>query len=235
MKHNGTAALCTLLIAFGVCAAEEPAPSTSPEQFQRFVTRMVARLPPTERERIGLPASCPTYDGSSICPWLGFYSQGFDICRALRAGWSRACVKKLMLTGSEESFQDASLDASTEVLCPDVLNGSRRAPHAEPAPVTMGSDTEGGFQPDPTKDHKFIDRMIGRLPTDQRDCYRELCRTYDRKLCPLWGVSALGEAACDALANGQSREEILANSEGFFSESELNAIVDTAIEVICPK
>jgi len=235
MGRNGAIALYTLLIACGVCAAEEPAPSLNPEQFQRFVTRMVDRLPPAEREHIGLPSACPTYDDSSICPWLGFYSHGFDICRALRTGWSRACVGKLMLAESGQSFRDAWIDTSAEIICPDVLTRSREAAQPEPAPAATGSDEERGFRPDTTKDHAFIDSMIGRLPEDTRDCYRELCRTYDREQCPLWGMSSLGDAVCEAFASGQSRDEVLEGSQGFYKESELQAIVDTAVEVICPE
>ena len=77
--------------------------------------------------------------------------------------------------------------------------------------------------------------MIGRLPEDTRDCYRELCRTYDREQCPLWGMSSLGDAVCEAFASGQSRDEVLEGSQGFYKESELQAIVDTAVEVICPE
>lgn len=235
MRRNGPIALYTLLVAVGVCAAQEPASSPNPEQFQRFVTRMVDRLPQAERERIGLPGACPTYDGSSICPWLGLYSQGFDICRALRTGWSRVCIEKLMLAGSGQSFRDAWIDASAEVICPDVLTGSRETAQPEPAPAATGRDEAGGFRPDSTKDHAFVDSMIGRLPDDTRDCYRELCRTYDREQCPLWGVSSFGDAVCEAFASGQSRDEVLEGSQGFYNESELEAIVDTAVEVICPR
>ena len=235
MKRIGPATLSGLVLAFGVCAAQEPVPSSNPAQFERFVTRMVDRIPQAEREHVGLPAACPTYDGSSICPWLGFYSQGFDICRALRTGWSRPCVEKLMLPESSQSFRDAWINASVEVICPDVCTGRGRVPQAESAPATVDGAKENGFRPPPAKDRAFIDRMIERLPEDTRDCYRELCRTYDRERCPLWGMSSLGDAVCDAFASGQSRQEVLEGSQGFYTESELAAIVDTAVEVICPE
>ena len=45
----------------------------------------------------------------------------------------------------------------------------------------------------------------------------------------------MGDAVCEAFASGQSRDEVLEGSQGFYNESELEAIVDTAVEVICPR
>jgi len=140
-----------------------------------------------------------------------------------------------MLAESGQSVRDAWIDTSAEIICPDVRTGRREATRPEPAPAATGSDEEGGFRPDPTRDHAFIDSMIGRLPEDTRDCYRELCRTYDREQCPLWGMSSLGDAVCEAFASGQSRDEVLEGSQGFYKELELQAMVDTAVEVICPE
>ena len=238
MRRNGTLLLCTLLIAFHAPAAQEPESWPNPAQFQEFVTRMVERVPSGYREHLGLPAACSTYDGTSICPWTGIFSQGFDICLARTHGYSHACIKKLLLPTDDNSegnasFQDALIDVSAEVICPEVVTGS---PQVAPAPTLKGNAQEEGVRPDPKKDQEFIEVMIQRLPADVRGCYRDLCRTYDKERCPLWGFSAAyGEAVCDALGSGQSREELLQGSEGFFSESELAAIVDTAIEVICPQ
>lgn len=222
VMRTGASVLCTLLVAFDARAAQEAAPSPNPEQFQRFVTRMVELLPSAERERIGLPSACPAYDGTWICPWTGSYSQGFDICGALRKGYSRDCVGRLLLAEIDPAIRDAWIDGSVEVICPDLRSGGGRPQLPQP-------------EPDSTQERVFIDSMIERLPEDTRECYRELCRTYDRELCPLWGMSSLGDAVCEAFASGQSRAEVLEASQGFYEESELAAIVDTAVEVICPE
>lgn len=199
---------------------------------------MVDRVPSSHREHLGLPPACSTYDGTSICPWTGIFSHGFDICQALKHGYSHACIKKLLLPRNDDSegnasFQDALIDVSSEVICPEVATGS---PQVAAAPPIKDDAQDEGFRPDPKKDQKFIEVMIRRLPTDVRECYLDLCRTYEKERCPLWGISAAyGDVVCDALGSGQSREELLQNSEGFFKESELVAIVDTAIEVICPQ
>jgi hypothetical protein len=235
MTRYGKMALYGLLAACGVCNAQQPGPSPTPEQFQRFVTRMVERLPKAELERIGLPEACTAYDGSAVCPWQGFYSQGFDICRALRLGWSRHCIEKLTLAESGKSFKESWIDTSVEVICPDALSAADRTPQPVTAPASSGGATQDGRQPPPARERAFIDGMIERLPADTRDCYRETCRTYDQERCPLWGMSSLGDAVCDAFASGRSRQQVLEGSQGFYSDEELSAIVDTAVEVICPQ
>ena len=222
--------LSTLLITCGVCSAQASGPN--PETYRRFVAGMVERVPDMERERLGLPAACPTYDGTSICKWDAILGKAYDVCSAMRRGESHACIAKLRLKGPEkdEAFNQALIQTAAVVICPTAASEDGGSHRSEPTNLPTG---ERGIHPDPKTDQEFIKRLIERLPEDERECYRQSCRTYDRGSCPLWGMSAYGDAVCGLLKSGVRPDDI--EGDGFFVEADTVAIVNTAIELLCPQ
>jgi uncharacterized protein YcsI (UPF0317 family) len=76
--------------------------------------------------------------------------------------------------------------------------------------------------------------MIKRLPKYQQDDLERLCQKHSER-CPLFGFSSFGDSVCASLQNGQSRDQVIAGLSEFFDAAASEAIVDTALEVICPQ
>ena len=51
----------------------------------------------------------------------------------------------------------------------------------------------------------------------------------------LWFFSEFGNSVCEELGKGRTREQVLEGMAGFFKPSEDLAIVETAVEVMCPQ
>ena len=168
--------------------------------------------------------------------WFGgeaWYRLGWAACSGLRSGYSRKLILKELLLPDDAKFNEAIFATATDVLCPEFADDTDGSRKPEPSPPSVAADPDE-FQSNTAKDRKFIDRLIEHLPGDTRKDYRHACQNYDQN-CPLWGFSAYGDAACEALGQGQTREVVLEGMAGFFTPSEDRAIVDTAIEVICPQ
>lgn len=237
----GLVALLTMSVSSMAIVQGDPYPDavTYAAKREEFAQRLAAQLTAAERAvRFDkCLASRGGIDRDDTCKNAlasgGYYELGWTACKGLRIGHSRELILEEALTPDDQRLNEVIFDAAVQVLCPEFADkgDGSRIPEP-PAPGVAADSVE--FKPDPAKDRKFIDRMIEHLPADTRDDYRRVCKNYDRN-CPLWGFSAYGDAACEALRQGQTREQILEGMAGFFSPSEDQAIVDTAIEVICPQ
>lgn len=168
--------------------------------------------------------------------WFGaeaWYEIGWTACRGLRSGYSRKLILKELLLPDDAKFNEAIFATATEVLCPEFADKASRSQRQEPPPPLLPADP-AEWKPDPAKDRRFIDGMIEHMPSDTREDLRHVCKNYDQN-CPLWGFSQFGDAACEGLGRGQTREDVAKGMAGFFKPSEDLAIIDTAIEVICPQ
>jgi hypothetical protein len=209
-------------------------------QKAEFSARLTSRFSADERQQIIDECLAGTHGGVLCGDWFSneaWYGLGLDTCKALEAGYSRKLILRDLLPppgrASGYKFNQAIFDTAIEVLCPECADKQGCARGQEDS---ASADVEGGNELgiDPQKDQLFIKSMIKRLPKYQQGDLERLCQTHSER-CPLFGFSSFGDSACASLQNGQSRDQIVAGLSEFFDPATSKAIVDTAIEVKCPK
>ena len=86
------------------------------------------------------------------------------------------------------------------------------------------------------KEREFNRRFIEHLPREQREVEFNKCQNDELK-CPARDLISFAETMCRFVAEGRykTRNEVLDSMGGFFIRAEAEALVDTAIEVICPQ
>ena len=98
------------------------------------------------------------------------------------------------------------------------------------------SAEENTSSPTHLKEREFNKRFIEHLPREQREVYFRECQN-DESKCPARDLISFAETMCRFVAEGRykTRNEVVDSMGGFFIRAEAEALVDTAIEVICPQ
>ena len=88
----------------------------------------------------------------------------------------------------------------------------------------------------PAKQREFIRRFIEHLPPEQRQVYFSQCQN-DEPECPVRSAIGFAETLCTLVSEGRykTRKQTLDSMGSFLISAEAEALVDTAIEVICPQ
>lgn len=247
--HMRTIALmvvAAVLASLNISAAGQtemfPDAKTYEEKEQIFLTRLPEKFSPEERAEA--TRECLARQGgvdpaNSCSNWYGleaWYQFGWRACDGLRRGYSREFIlKELLLPPDAGKLNDAIFDTAVEVLCPkDVLDVYRREFEQQLSEEAAEGEDVSGIRLDAKKDQLFIERMLEEFPELERSEYRNQCRTHTER-CPFWGFSIYGDNVCRLLREGHSRAEILEGESEFFGRTTQRAIVDAAIEVICPE
>jgi hypothetical protein len=243
MHAHGIGLAALLIISTTGVATAQTDPYPDPAMYEARKGAFTSRLPEkfSQEERAAATLDCLArqggHDPNERCSnWYGldaWYELGWTVCRALRSGYSRNLILKELLLPDETRFNEAIFATATEVLCPEFADKASRSERQEPPPRPVAADPDA-WKPDAATDRKFIDRMIEHLPGETREDYRHVCKNYDQN-CPLWGFSEFGNSVCEELGQGRTREQVLEGMAGFFKPSEDLAIVETAVEVICPQ
>ena len=88
----------------------------------------------------------------------------------------------------------------------------------------------------PAKQREFIRRFIEHLPPEQRQAYFSQCQN-DNPECPARSAIGFAQTGCQFISEGRykTRKQAVDSMGSFLITAEAEALVDTAIEVICPQ
>jgi hypothetical protein len=90
--------------------------------------------------------------------------------------------------------------------------------------------------PEDPKDREFVTRFIEHLPSEEREETSRWCQKFGPE-CPVNTLVYYAVTMCKAIGEGKykTRKQLLDSTGSFFKRTESEALLETAIEIICPQ